>query len=139
MAAMGRDLIHLITVEYLQPNDICLIYNNQDVADLLLEKLAPMLTGIEVDLSIQTRQNFVRRANTVLATTSHSFKGHGTEAVLIPCADRFVGKGKILANNLFVAMTRARSHLTVYSSYSNFPMTGHINHAFRDCIVARDG
>ena len=113
--AIFRHLKHLITVEQISPCDICLIYNSKSVVQLLESQLRPLLSEIDVELSVQTNRAFERRPNTLVVTTSHSYKGYESEVVLIPCVDQYVtGDGEILANNLYVAMTRARSLLAIY-------------------------
>lgn len=116
LLALGTHLTHLITKEGVAPSDICLIYNGKSVVRLLESALAPRLATIGVELSVQTNRQFERSPNTLLVTTSHSFKGYDAEVVLIPCADQYTTQdGQILAANLYVAMTRARSLLGIYS------------------------
>ena len=70
-------------------------------------------------------------------TTSHSFKGYEAEVVLIPCADHYVtGDNQILANNLYVAMTRARSILAIYSLDDSYTAVKQLNAAFEFCSDA---
>jgi superfamily I DNA/RNA helicase len=108
-------LKHLILSDGISPNDICLIYNGTSVVQLLESKLGPKMAEIGVELSVQTNRPFERQHNTLVVTTSHSYKGYESEVVLIPGVDQFVtGDGQILANNLYVAMTRARSLLAIY-------------------------
>ena len=116
---MGDHLLHLLTAEDVAPKDICILYNGKHVADQVQRMLQPRLDPFDVELSVQVSQTFQRRSNTVLMTTSNSFKGYESEVVLIPCADQFVGAGyQTLANSLYVAMTRARSILAVYAQNS---------------------
>lgn len=108
-------LKHLIQKEGISPTDICVIYNGKSVVQLLESKLKPKLAEIGVELSVQTNRPFERQENTLVVTTSHSYKGYESEVVMIPCVDQYVtGNGQILASNLYVAMTRARSLLAVY-------------------------
>ena len=93
-----------------------MIYNAKSVVQLLEAELEPKMAEIGVELSVQTNRPFERQENTLVVTTSHSYKGYESEVVVIPCVDQFVtGNGQILANNLYVAMTRARSLLAIYS------------------------
>ncbi len=116
MAAIAGHLKHLIQKEEISPTDICVIYNGKSVAQLLEAILKPKMAEIGVELSVQTNRPFERQENTLVVTTSHSYKGYESEVVVIPCVDQFVtGDGQILANNLYVAMTRARSLLAIYS------------------------
>ncbi len=115
LGAMGDHLLHLLTAENVSPKDICILYNGKHVADRVQQVLQSRLDPFDVELSVQVSQTFQRRSNTILMTTSNSFKGYESEVVLVPCADQFVGAGyRVLANSLYVAMTRARSILAVY-------------------------
>lgn len=115
--AIANHLSYLIQKESISPSDICLIYNSKVTLELLQTKLGPRMSSIGVELSVQTNRSFERQENTLVVTTSHSYKGYESEVVMIPCVDQFVtGEGQILANNLYVAMTRARSLLAVYGN-----------------------
>jgi superfamily I DNA/RNA helicase len=138
--AIFRHLKHLITVEQISPCDICLIYNSKSVVQLLESKLGAMLTEIEVELSVQTNRAFERRPNTLIVTTSHSYKGYESEVVLIPCVDQYVtGDGNILANNLYVAMTRARSLLAIYGVNSNHDPSKILMNTIGECVEVQNG
>ena len=116
LTAMGNHLLHLLTAENVAPTDICILYNGKHVAHRVQQVLQPRLDPFDIELSVQASQTFQRRGNTILMTTSNSFKGYESEVVFIPCADQFVGADyRALANSLYVAMTRARSILAVYS------------------------
>lgn len=113
--AIDDHLKHLIQKEGISPTDICVIYNGKSVVQLLESKLKPKLAEFGVELSVQTNRPFERQENTLVVTTSHSYKGYESEVVMIPCVDQYVtSDGQILANNLYVAMTRARSLLAIY-------------------------
>lgn len=112
---LAHHLKYLIQRECISPSDICVIYNGKSVVQLLEASLGPKMLEIGVELSVQTNRQFERQKNTLVVTTSHSYKGYESEVVIIPCVDQFVsGDGQILANNLYVAMTRARSLLAMY-------------------------
>ncbi|MCA9177213.1 MAG: AAA family ATPase [Planctomycetales bacterium] len=114
MAAIAKHLRHLILVDGISPPDICILYNGKAQA-ILESQLAPKLAEFDVELSLQKNRSFERKANTLLATTPHSYKGHESEVVVIPCVDHYVApEGKLLASGLYVAMTRARSLLAIY-------------------------
>ncbi|WP_198422210.1 AAA domain-containing protein [Gimesia chilikensis] len=138
--AIFRHLKHLITVEQISPCDICLIYNSKYVVQILESKLGPLLSEIEVELSVQTNRAFERRPNTLVVTTSHSYKGYESEVVLIPCVDQYVtGDGEILANNLYVAMTRARSLLAIYGVQSNHDPSKILMNTIEECVKVQSG
>ena len=136
MEMIGTHLTYLITEDRVSPEDIVLIYNGSSVADLLLAKLSPKMAAIGVELSVQTNRAFERHPNTLIISTPHSYKGYDAEVVIIPCADRYVtSDGQILATNLYVAMTRARSLLAVYSQeFASGPIK-RLNDAFESCLA----
>ncbi|QDT24355.1 AAA domain-containing protein [Gimesia chilikensis] len=138
--AIFRHLKHLITEEKISPCDICLIYNSNSAVQLLESKLGPLLSKINVELSVQTNRAFERRPNTLIVTTSHSYKGYESEVVLIPCVDQYVtGDGQILANNLYVAMTRARSLLAIYGVNGNYDPSQILMKAIGRCVEVQSG
>ncbi|WP_442508491.1 AAA domain-containing protein [Novipirellula sp. SH528] len=133
--AIATHLKYLIQQEGMSPNDICLLYNGKSVVSLLQEKLAPLLVEVDVELSVQTNRPFERQANTLIVTTSHSYKGYESEVVMIPCADQFVtGSGDILARNLYVAMTRARSLLALYCTTSGSTASRRLCRVITHCV-----
>jgi hypothetical protein len=90
---------------------------------------------IGVELSFQTSRSFERQPGTLVVTTSHSFKGYESEVVVIPCVDQFVtADGRVLASNLYVAMTRARSLLAVYGCSGGSLPSQRLIQAISDCI-----
>lgn len=122
----------LVEVEDVQPEDIAVIYNGAHIRNRLETQVAEMLNGFGVELSVQTNKPFARNRNTVIATTPHSFKGYDAEVVIIPAVNQFFSSSRhlraqpsvvgesanhgILANSLYVAMTRARSILSLFAS-----------------------
>ncbi len=113
--AIGLYLRELIETEGVQPADICLIYNGPNVPQQLQQYVEPVLESLGVEISVQASKPFTRSRQTLLATTSHSFKGYDAEVVIIPAVEQYRAKERgILANNLYVAMTRARSILSLF-------------------------
>jgi hypothetical protein len=112
---LADDLVRLISTEGVSPGDIVLLLNGKYFGDYLRRHVAPRLASLGVEISEQRNKSFERHERTVLATTPHSFKGYDAEVVLIPAVDHFCSKDQILAHNLYVAMTRARSLLVLYS------------------------
>ncbi len=134
MNSIARHLRHLIEVDGILPNDICMIYNGK-AQESLESMLAPRLAEFGVELSIQKSRAFERQANTLVATTPHSFKGYESEVVLIPCVDHFVAaQGKVLANSLYVAMTRARSLLGIYGVSGGSEASRRIGETIGACV-----
>lgn len=139
MVALGNDIARLILKEGVAASDICLIYNGKAVVRLLETKLAPKLAEFGVELSVQTNRPFERQTNTLLVTTSHSYKGYDAEVVLIPCVDQYTTQdGQVLSANLYVAMTRARSLLGIYSLNSHETAARKLNDSLDRCITAQN-
>lgn len=135
MRSLAKDLERLLTKEKVSASNICLIYNSGWVPQRLMDDLSPRLNKIGVELSVQTSGKFERRDNTLLITTANSFKGYDAEIVLIPCADNYYAGqgGKVLASSLYVAMTRARSILGVYSTENHDPAATRLNETLFRC------
>ncbi len=75
----------------------------------------------------------------MLMTTAHSYKGYESEVVLIPGVDQFVtGQGQILANALYVAMTRARSLLAIYGTTQGGASADKIVQSVKTCLELLD-
>ncbi len=80
---------------------------------------------------------YERRDNTLVFTTSHSYKGYESEVVMIPCVDQYItGDGQILANSLYVAMTRARSLLAIYGLTHGSTVSRRLLQTISDCVEA---
>jgi hypothetical protein len=106
-----------------------------NIPNLLKNTMMPRLQGLGVELSIQTNKPFERGGNMLLATTSHSFKGYDSEVVIIVGVDQFKAQNTgILSNNLYVAMTRARSVLTLFSQSMNDPNAKKLYSVIEDCL-----
>lgn len=133
--AIGDYLRELIELQGVQPSDICLIYNGKNMPTWLYKKSMPRLAGLGVELSVQTNKPFERSSNVLLATTSHSYKGYDSEVVIVPGVDQYKAQGKgVLANALYVAMTRARSVLTLFSQTLDDRDSQLLYKAIDDCL-----
>ncbi|MFN8740319.1 MAG: AAA domain-containing protein [Pirellula sp.] len=125
----------LVQDEGVKPSDITIIYNSRFIRARLEEIVAPVLKDLGVVLSVQTNQAYQRNANAILATTSASFKGYDSEVVIIPGIDFFRAQDKgVLASSLYVAMTRARSILTLFAHRNSNPNAKRIFKAVEDCL-----
>lgn len=134
--AIFSQLEHWIGVDGISPADISLIYNGTTFDQLLESQLGPRLKAMGVELSVQTKRAFERQSNTLVVSTPHSFKGYESEAVLIPCVDQFVaGEGQILANNLYVAMTRARSLLAIHGTLQGSFASRQLTETITKCVT----
>ena len=133
--AIGQYIRELIQDEGVQPADICLLYNGSNIPFHLRNHLVPVLDELGVELSVQTNKPFARSSNMLLATTSHSFKGYDSEVVIIPAVDQYrANELGILANNLYVAMTRARSVLTLFAQRMSNQDAKTIYRVIEECL-----
>ncbi|QDV10284.1 ATP-dependent RecD-like DNA helicase [Rosistilla oblonga] len=133
--AIGDYCRELIVDHGVQPCDICLIYNGSNIPGWLKRRTAPKLGGLGVELSVQRNRPYQRGNHVLLATTSHSFKGYDSEIVIVPGVDQYKANGVgVLANNLYVAMTRARSVLTMFSQRMNDPNSQLLYEVLGDCL-----
>ena len=136
--SIATHLQHLIEQEGISPTDIVLIYNGQ-AKEVLTTELSPKLAEIGVELSLQTNRTFERKSNTLIATTPQSYKGYESEVVMIPCVDTYIAPGpKILANSLYVAMTRARSLLAIYGNTAGSTPARKLTGTIATCVRALD-
>jgi hypothetical protein len=114
--AVGKQVVRWVREEGVRPGDICILYNGKNIRWRLEQHVAPMLREAVSSLTFVGEQGWSRSDDAVLASTSHSYKGFESEVVVIAGVEQFMAKEKgILANNLYVAMTRARSVLAVYA------------------------
>ena len=133
--AIGDYCRELICVQGVQPTDICLIYNGSNIPHWLEKSMMPRLSGTGVELSVQTNKPFERSSNMLLATTSHSYKGYDSEVVIIPSVEQYKAQDKgVLANNLYVAMTRARSVLAMFSQRLNDSNSKKLYQVIEECL-----
>lgn len=138
MASIAKHLRHLIEVDGISPTDICVIYNG-GAGRILEAQLAPKLAEFGVELSLQKNRSFERKANTLLATTPHSYKGYESEVVVIPCVDHYVApEGKLVASGLYVAMTRARSLLAIYGINGGSEASKRVADTIAACVATQN-
>ena len=134
-ARIFKDIKYLIQEESVRPTDICIIYNGKQLCQDLQAALTPKFAKMGIELSLQKNRSFERNQNTLVMTTSHSYKGYESEVVIIPGVDQFVtGQGQILANTLYVAMTRARSLLALYGTRDGRSTTNSIFDSLNSCL-----
>jgi superfamily I DNA/RNA helicase len=131
--AIGAQVANWIKLEGVKPSDICILYNNWRVANRIEQHVAPKVNAAGARLCVLTGKAFDDDPAAVRATTPHSFKGYDSEIVVIAGADEFIAK-EILANNLYVAMTRARSMLAVYGLKTASSDKSRIITALEECL-----
>lgn len=107
--SLGRELRRLLTEEHVEGQDIRILCNYADlVKEYLNQYTKPLLPS---ENSFIDEFSHMDR-NSILVSSVQSFKGYESEIVFIPGADMFSVKN-ILAPHLYVAMTRARSILSI--------------------------
>ncbi|MEK7833504.1 MAG: AAA family ATPase, partial [Acidobacteriota bacterium] len=119
--ALVEQTIRWIQEDGVKPGDICILCNDRSFRDQIQRELAPQLRAINADIVTEPGQG----ESFVVVSTLHSFKGYDAEIVVVAGAERFLGKvddtRDILSNNLYVAMTRARSLLAIFAYHQNNP------------------
>ena len=132
--ALADQLVAWIVKDGVPPTDICILYNSEKIRTRLESQVDAKLRTVNARLEVQVGVAFTRDANTVVASTAQSFKGYEAEIVVIAGADKFVARDRgILANNLYVAMTRARSILAVYGLRGKSDDGSRIMSVLREC------
>lgn len=116
--AAGERIVRWIQQEGVKPKDIALLFHKKSNAGSVRSYIGPKLERIGVQLRIEKPRGLRRTENEVLASTVASFKGYEAEVVVIPAVEQFVLMD-VLATDLYVAMTRARSILAIYGHPTN--------------------
>lgn len=126
----------LIEDDHVKPSDICIICNHTAMMYDLETRVTSSVRRLSVEVSVQNSQQYYRHDWLLLITTPHSFKGYDSEVVIVAGADKFVlrEEKRILESTLYVAMTRARSVLTLYSQESNSIEGRKIRTVIEDCL-----
>ena len=107
--------LHLVTRENVDGKDICIIANNDEGMELE-RRLNIALRS--TDTKVRRYKNpasIARKSREILICTANSFKGFESEVVIIPNLWEYQRKTQIYATRLYVAMTRARSILKIFS------------------------
>jgi superfamily I DNA/RNA helicase len=114
LETLGQQIEKWIRNEGVRPRDIRIIANRLSHCGKIEATLTPVVKRAGAKIIAQASEQLTSSDDTIVVSTPHSFKGHDAEIVAVACADGFVHKaGGILATNLYVAMTRARSVLWV--------------------------
>jgi len=115
VSAIAEQVFRWVKEEGVRPRDICILSNDKSHGERIAEETTDLLKKIGAKAVFQAGQAFNSDDGTVIVSTTQSFKGYDAEVVVIGGVERFIGNKNILANNLYVAMTRARSILAVYA------------------------
>jgi superfamily I DNA and RNA helicase len=115
VSAIAEQVFRWVKEEGVRPRDICILSNDKSHGERIAEETSGLLNRIGARAVFQAGQAFDSEDGTVIVSTTQSFKGYEAEVVVIGGVERFIGSKKILANNLYVAMTRARSILAVFA------------------------
>jgi len=133
--SMSRQIVSWIIADGVTPEDICIIYNGKNIKQRIEKYIAPKLTAAKATLDIQTSKPFAKNPSAVKASTAHSFKGYDSEIVVVAAANQFAAKSTgILANTLYVAMTRARSILAIYGMHVGHAGGAKIMSVLTECL-----
>lgn len=133
--SLGDQVVTWIRDEGVKPSDICILYNGKNAAWRLETQVGPKLAAIGAKLLVQKGQSFSGDPLTVTVTTAQSFKGYDAEIAVVAGVDQFFAKEKgVLANSLYVAMTRARSILAIYGKQSQKPEQNRILSVLEECL-----
>jgi superfamily I DNA/RNA helicase len=120
IGAICNQVLKWISDEAVSPRDICIISNSTNMGHTIAFRLNQQLLAVNAGAVFLAGAAFNPGDQRVIVTTPHSFKGYEAEIVVIAGVDKFVTQaGRILANNLYVAMTRARSGLMMYAQNTN--------------------
>jgi superfamily I DNA/RNA helicase len=77
--------------------------------------IKPNMRNIRVNLVIQKSESYTQDENALIVTTPHSFKGYDAEIVVLVSVHNYATtSGHYFTPALYVAMTRARSILSIY-------------------------
>lgn len=131
--AVGDQIVFWIQREGVKPKDICLLFHKNANAASVRKFVEPKLKAIGVQLTIAKPRGLVRAENEVLASTVASFKGYESEVVVIPAVEQFVLMD-VLATDLYVAMTRARSVLAIYGHPTNSSTVKKLIEVLETCL-----
>lgn len=133
--AIGNQLVRWIRDEQVTPSDICILYNGNQIKELIEQIIPPKLKELGVQLLVQVSQKFLKDPSVVKVTTANSFKGYDAEIVVVAGVDKFFSKSEgILVRSLYVAMTRARSFLAIYGVKREGSGPGKIIRVLEDCM-----
>jgi hypothetical protein len=113
--AIAEQVFRWVKEDGVRPRDICILSNDKCHGQRIAGETTELLKRISAKAVFQSGQAFNLQDNSVIVSTPQSFKGYDAEIVVIGGVERFIAKNKILANNLYVAMTRARSILALYA------------------------
>jgi superfamily I DNA/RNA helicase len=134
-AAIAKQIISWVKDEGVRAGDIRILYNGKPMRSALQTKVEPVLHRAGVRLLVQVKGDLDNDPASVVATTAQSFKGYDAEIIVIAGAEQFTARDVgVLANNLYVAMTRARSILAIYGRKLEDEQHKQISSICQECI-----
>jgi hypothetical protein len=115
VGALGSQIVDWISKDGVRPSDICIVSLDRSFLSRVDREIGPKLRKLNVQIVRDPGHGDARDANSIVVSTTAAYKGYEAEVVVIGGVERFIAKGRILPNNLYVAMTRARSVLAIYA------------------------
>jgi superfamily I DNA/RNA helicase len=115
MEAISEQLSTWIRDEAVKPQQIKLLYMSDYTKNSIERFIKPNMKNIGVNLVIQKSESYTQDETALIATTPHSFKGYDAEIVVLVSVHNYATtSGHYFTPALYVAMTRARSILSIY-------------------------
>jgi len=137
MNAIASQILRWVQEEAVSPRDVVVICNQRTRGEALAARIQLRLGHLGTSF-FASAQELNRSRDSVLVSTPHSFKGYDSEIVIVAGVDDFTAErgAKLLANNLYVAMTRARSALHLYGALATSGAGKTIIDSISDCADA---
>lgn len=138
MRKIASQIEEWIFQEHIKPQDIVILCNQREQCQHIQTEVGRLLRR-RVGLTFQAGYQLEREPGRILITTPHSFKGYDSELVIVANVEGFISynrihaSSQILANNLYVAMTRARSILELYVTPLSDPAVMHLINTIASC------
>jgi hypothetical protein len=138
MRKIASQIEDWIIREHVKPQDIVILCNQREQCRHIQTEVGKLLPR-PITMMFQAGYQLDREPGRILITTPHSFKGYDSELVVVAHVEGFVSydrihaSNQVLANNLYVAMTRARSILALYATPLPDPAVKHLIGTIESC------
>lgn len=119
--AVAQQLLEWIRDHGVKPCDITIVCNDRSFQEQLQAAAGDKLDSHKCSVIVDPKTSWRRDERTVVISTAASYKGFEAEIVVVAGVERFIGDKRILANTLYVAMTRARSVLAIFAYQQEKP------------------